>query len=158
MTTRFIQAVIAIQEYVVRGDGPIAVGEARPMEYMDGGYIMYPLTFCALVVLFLSARAAWRIWGAGAGTPGAIRAQVDGILFWGSYAVVVGVLGTVVGIAVSAQAVEAVGEVHTQLLWGGIKVALIPTIFGLLYFLGAALIWFGLRYVLRKRMRNRAAA
>jgi len=158
MTTQLLHVIIAIQDYVVRGDGPVAVGEARPMEYMDGGYIMYPLTFCALAVLFLATRAAWRIWGGGAGTPRAILAQVDGILFWGSYAVVVGVLGTVVGIAVSAQAVEAVGEVPTQLLWGGIKVALIPTIFGLLYFLGAALIWFGLRYVLRKRMLSGAPA
>lgn len=158
MTTQLMSAIIVFQDYAVSGEGPIAVGEARPMAYMDGGYIMYPLTFCALVVLFLSARAAWRIWGGGSGTPGAVRAQVDGILFWGSYAVVVGFLGTVVGIAVSAQAVEAIGEVHTQLVWAGIKVALIPTIWGLLYFLGAALIWFGLRYALRKRMLSSAAA
>ena len=158
MTTPLIHAIIAMQDYAVRGEGPLAMGEALPLEYMDGGYIMYPLSFCALAVAFLSARAAWRIWGRGDATPGAIRAQVDGILFWGSYAVVVGLLGTVVGIAVSAQAVEAIGEVHTQLVWAGIKVALIPTIFGLLYFLGAALVWFALRYVLRKRMLSGAAA
>jgi biopolymer transport protein ExbB/TolQ len=80
-----------------------------------------------------------------AGSDSQLRATIDGSLFWGSYALMLGILGTVVGIAIAAQAVEAVGQVHTQLVWGGIRVSLITTMYGLLVFLGAALVWLGLR-------------
>jgi hypothetical protein len=53
-----------------------------------------------------------------------------------------GVLGTVVGIAVAAQAVEMVGEVHATLVWGGVKVALLPTIWGALILAISAVVWY----------------
>ena len=143
-----------------------AQSEAQLLQYADGGVIMYPLTFCALMVLFLSIRAGWRIWGGALrdgqspgdrGATEAARIQLDGILFWGAYAVVVGVLGTVVGFAVTAQSIEVAGDVPVGIVFGGLQVALIPTVWGLLYFLGAALIWFGLRWVQRKWVLRGAA-
>jgi hypothetical protein len=113
--------------------------------FSDGGFMMYPITLCAIAVLALAGRAAWRI-SVGRSEAGApVRAGIDGVLFWGVYASVLGVLGTVVGITLAAMAVEAVGEVHVALVSGGIKVALITTIYGLLILLLSALLWFGLR-------------
>ena len=79
-----------------------------------------------------------------------VEAGVDGVLFWGGFALLLGVLGTVVGIAVAAQAVEMVGEIHTTLVWGGIKVALLPTIWGALILAVCAVAW----YLLRVRCRS----
>lgn len=150
---------------IYRDDGTVIEGTVSSISYFDGGVIMYPLTFCALVVLALSARAAWKIWGSGfsgvADSPGGAvtsRLHVDGILFWGAMALVLGILGTTVGIAVAAQSVEAVGVVETSLVWGGIRVALLPTIVGLVYFVVAALLWFGLRYAHLRRILAEAAA
>jgi biopolymer transport protein ExbB/TolQ len=48
------------------------------------------------------------------------------------------VLGTLIGVMVAAHAIEAVGEVHATLVWGGIRVALITTVTGVLVLAPAA--------------------
>ena len=114
--------------------------------FSDGGFMMYPISFCAIMVLILTVRTAWRMNADEPGLGALARGTIDGVLFWGGYAVVLGVLGTVVGISIAAEAVEVVGRVETTLVWGGIKVSLITTIYGLLVLLGAGLLWFGLRH------------
>ncbi|HUF75995.1 MAG TPA: MotA/TolQ/ExbB proton channel family protein [Longimicrobiales bacterium] len=113
--------------------------------FSDGGFMMWPITLCAVAVVALAGRAAWRMRSGSTEPLAAVRAGIDGVLFWGAYASVLGVLGTVVGITIAAQAVEAVGEAHARLIGGGIKVALITTIYGMLILLGGAPLWFGLR-------------
>lgn len=113
--------------------------------FRDGGFMMWPITFCAIAVVALAGRAMWRMRAGSTEPMAAVRAGIDSVLFWGVYASVLGVLGTVVGVLLAAQAVEAVGEVHVALVSGGIKVALTTTIYGMLILLGGALLWFGLR-------------
>jgi hypothetical protein len=67
------------------------------------------------------------------------------ILFWGGFAMITGVLGTLVGIVVSAQSVEMAGSVSTALVWGGIKVAMLSSAFGTLVFAASGLLWFALQ-------------
>ena len=111
----------------------------------DGGFMMLPITFCAIVVVALAGWTALRTKAQDPGLGALARDVIDGALFWGGYAWVLGVLGTVVGISIAAQAVEAVGGGHATLVWGGIKVSLITTIYGLLVLLGSSLFWFELR-------------
>lgn len=72
------------------------------------------------------------------------ESAADGVLFWGSFAFIAGLLGTIVGIYQAARAVEAAGAVSTSVLWGGFKMTLITTQFGLIVLLLSALLWFGL--------------
>ena len=147
--TSLYPALIAVQEtFMVNGETFSAQLPIFSFRYM--GFMQYPITFCALMVLVLAGRAAWRMRSEEAGTQGLIRSTIDGSLFWGGYALVLGVLGTVMGITLAAHAVEAVGEVHTSLVWGGIKVALSTTIYGLLVFLASGLVWYALRHVHRR--------
>ncbi|HSM08087.1 MAG TPA: MotA/TolQ/ExbB proton channel family protein, partial [Gemmatimonadota bacterium] len=68
--------------------------------------------------------------------------EIDAVLFWGVWVVVIGLLGTFVGIYQAAGALEMVGgAASASLIWGGIKVALTTTLFGLLVFSVAALLW-----------------
>lgn len=113
--------------------------------FSDGGLMMWPITLCGIAVVALAGRAAWRMRSGRTEPLVAVRAGIDSVLFWGVYASVLGVLGTVLGVLLAAQAVEAVGEVHVALVSGGIKVALTTTIYGMLILLGGALLWFGLR-------------
>jgi hypothetical protein len=124
--------------------------------FRDGGYMMYPITLCAIAVLALAGRAAWRMRAASPEPSASVRAGIDGVLFWGVYASILVVLGTVVGITLAAMAVEAVGEVHVALVSGGIKVALTTTIYGLLILLLAAPLWFGLRQWHRRELLSSA--
>jgi hypothetical protein len=110
------------------------------------GFIKWPLTFSLLAVVGLTALSVYRLYRPGAWGDRRTRVWLDAILFWGGFATVSGVLGTVVGIVLAAQSIEAAGEISTTLLWGGIKVALLSSVFGLLILALSSLVWFGLLF------------
>jgi len=140
------QEAYSVSGQVAPAPPPAGLGEM----FRNGGFMMWPITVCGVAVLALAGRALWRMRSESAEPGDAVRAGIDGVLFWGVYASVLGVLGTVVGFSLAAMAVESVGEVHVRLVSGGIKVALITTIYGFLILLLAAPLWFGLRQAQRR--------
>lgn len=115
-----------------------------------GGVAMYPLLVIGVAVVALIVKGARRL-AAGA-ADAAVEIGIDAILFWGAFGVVVGVIGTLVGIVEAARAIEAAGGASAPLVWGGVRVSLITTISALLVFGIAALGWFVLRTVYRRRV------
>ena len=122
------------------------------MEYIweAMGFIRWPIAFALLCVVLLTAYSSARLWRPGAVGDLLTKAWIDAILFWGGFAMIAGVLGTLVGIVIAAQSIEAAGSVSTTLVWGGIKVAMLSSAFGTLILGGSALLWFALQ--LRWRM------
>lgn len=112
--------------------------------FHDMGFMRYPLTFSLLVVLVLSGWTATRLWSREAVADLRTKAWVDAILFWGGFAMVVGFLGTVIGIVLAAQSIEMAGEVSTRLVWGGIKIAMLTSAMGAVILALSGLSWFGL--------------
>jgi hypothetical protein len=112
---------------------------------MSGGVIMYPIFIVAIVVIGYAVAAARRVRAVAGSADPRLEATIDGVLFWGIFAVVLGVLGTLLGIVQAAQAIELAGGVDARLAWGGVRVALPPTIVALVIFGAAALAWFALR-------------
>lgn len=121
--------------------------------FAQGGVIMWPLLLIALVIVALDVWAFARTRGMDAPDP-VLETGIDATLFWGAWAGVVGLLGTFVGIYQAAGFIEQAGAINAGLIWGGIKVALTTTIFGLLIFTLAGITWF----ILRTMYRRRAAA
>lgn len=109
------------------------------------GFIRWPLAFSMVAVAALTVWSAARLFRPGASADLHTKAWLDAILFWGGFAVISGVLGTLVGIIIAAQSIEAAGAVRATLVWGGIKVALLSSAFGVLILALAALIWFVLQ-------------
>ena len=75
------------------------------------GVIRWPLTFSLLVVVALA------LWSLAlvrrSAMPGRhAKAWIDAILFWGGFAAISGVLGTLVGIIITFQFIELAGEVR----------------------------------------------
>lgn len=122
------------------------------------GVMRYPLGFSMLMVLGLTAWSSVRVFTWSTGADLRTKAWIDAILFWGGFAVICGVLGTTVGIIIAAQSIEAAGTIQTTLVWGGIKVALLTTVFGILILAVASLAWFGLQLKWRFRVADEAAA
>lgn len=60
----------------------------------------------------------------------------------GTFGVVTGILGQLVGLFAAFDAIEQAGEVAQGLLAGGLKVSTITTIYGVLIFLFSLLLWF----------------
>lgn len=110
--------------------------------FSRGGIMMWPMLAVAIGILVLAVRAAARLHGGG---PTDVDRWLQAILFWGAMAVLLGLLGTVVGVVVMAQAISLAGSVEPPLVWSGFAVSLITLVFGLLIFLFAAFAWFGLR-------------
>ena len=108
------------------------------------GVMRWPLAFSLLAVVALA------LWSFRLVKPDAMpdrhaKTWIDAILFWGGFAVVTGVLSTLVGIIIAAQAIETMGGLSAGLVWGGIKVALLSSALGTLILAVASLLWFGLQ-------------
>lgn len=116
------------------------------MELMyQGGYMMWVILAATLLILSLAAWAGVRT-AKLSGPNAVVETAIDAVLFWGVWVVVIGLLGTFVGIYQAAGVLETVGGAASAgLIWGGIKVSLTTTVFGLLVFSVAALLWMGLR-------------
>jgi len=116
------------------------------------GYIRYPLAIIAIFLLVQTARAMVDLKGdaeEGAG-PGELR--VHTILLWGILGAAVGLLGTLVGIAVMARYLErAAATAEPALIWGGVRVALSSSVVGLLMLGYAAIAWLGLQAARARR-------
>jgi hypothetical protein len=122
------------------------------------GFIRWPLTLSFLAVVILALWSAAKLFRSGATPDLRSKAWVDAILFWGGFAVISGVLGTLVGIIIASQAIEATGDVSTTLVWGGIKVAMLSSALGMMILAFAALLWFALQLRWRLLMAEAAEA
>jgi len=123
--------------------------------FHDGGFMMWPILACAVIVLALATRGGRRLLDAER-SPRA-HAAIGAIPFWGSFAVVLGVLGTVVGWMQIARNVERAGTMNTSLIWGGFGISLITTLFGLLVLAVSLLVWLAL-WLPGKRLAAEATA
>ncbi len=111
----------------------------------DIGFIRWPLMFSFLVVVGLALFSAVRLFRPGATPDLHSKAWLDAILFWGGFASIAGLLATLVGFTIATQSVEAAGEVNITLMWGGIKVSMLGSLFGVLILAFASLLWFVLQ-------------
>jgi sugar lactone lactonase YvrE len=114
--------------------------------FLRGGIIMWPLLALAIGVIALSVRAAvdLRKIGSRDGASSGRPPTLTPILFWGAVALLIGTLGTVVGIVIVAEHASAAGGGGAGLVWGGVGVALITLTFGILIFLLSGFLWLAL--------------
>lgn len=109
------------------------------------GFIRWPLLFSLGVVVLLAAWSCVRLVDPRASADLRTKAWLDAILFWGGFAMIAGVLGTLIGVILAARAIETAGSVSASLAWGGLRIALLSSAAGVLIFSLAALLWFGLQ-------------
>ena len=111
----------------------------------DVGFVRWPLAFSFMAVVGLAVWSAFKLFGPRATPDLRSKAWLDAILFWGGFAAISGVLGTLVGFTIATQSVEAAGEVNVTLMWGGIKVSMLTSLLGVLILAFASLLWFVLQ-------------
>ncbi len=124
--------------------------------WIQMGFIRYPIAFAALAIAILSLYSGARLFGWKAEPDLVTKTWIDAVFFWGVFAAISGVLGTLLGIIMAAQSIEAAGQVAPTLIWGGIKVAILSSAAGMLLLAVSALSWFGLQF--RWRMLQAAEA
>jgi hypothetical protein len=110
------------------------------------GWIRWPLLLSLVSVTGLAAWSGVRLFLLDRQADLRTKAWVDAILFWGGFGMISGVLGTLIGIIIAAQFIEAAnGQMSPAMVWGGIKVALVSSATGMLILAWAALLWFALQ-------------
>ena len=82
------------------------------------GFIRWPISFAVLMIVALSLYSTAQVYKPGAWANLKTKVFIDGSLFWGGFAVVAGLLGSVLGVIMAFQAVEQVGEVSPRLVAG----------------------------------------
>ena len=120
----------------------------------DLGSMRWPMSFSLLMVVLLALWSARQLAGWRAFPDLRTKALVDAILFWGGFATISGLLGSLVGVIVTFQTIESAGEILATDVAVGAKTALLSSSVGLLILGFAALAWF----VLQFRWRLLAAA
>ncbi len=123
----------------------LTIAEQFSRLWNDFGFIQWPLMFSFMAVIGLALFSTVKLFRPGATPDLHSKAWLDAILFWGGFATISGLLGTLIGITIAAQSVEAAGEVNVTLMWGGIKVSLLSSLFGVLILAFASLLWFVLQ-------------
>ena len=124
------------------------------MIWNDVGFIRWPLTFSLFAVVGLGLMSAATLFGRNSTAGLVAKTWVDAILFWGGFAAISGVLGSIIGVIVAFQAIERVGEVEATLVAGGVKVALLSSGLGVMILGFAALLWFALQFRWRLLQAN----
>jgi len=114
--------------------------------FMQGGLMMWFLVIVALVLLGLTIRTVLELLVRGGANTAVVENGLDGLLFWGAVAVVLGVLGQTVGYYKSFSAMAAHGLISFRALWVGLAEGLISSIAGIGLLAVAGVLWFVLRW------------
>jgi biopolymer transport protein ExbB/TolQ len=60
----------------------------------------------------------------------------------GLFTMIIGILGQLLGLVLAFGAIERAGDISPQLMFGGLKVSMYTTLYGILIYLLSILLWF----------------
>ncbi len=81
------------------------------------------------------------------------RKKLKHIKTIGTFGLVTGILGQLIGLYAAFEAIERLGNVAPGMLAGGLKVSMITTIYGVLIFLISLLLWWLLDFIISKKAK-----
>lgn len=119
--------------------------------FIEGGIVfMGLLTLVLLAVLIIGVRQFLLINNGNVSTDQAL-VSIDLIRKVGLFGMVLGIFAQLRGLYQMFDAVQEINNVSPALLAGGLKVSMITTEYGVIIFLIAYLIWFGLKAMIQSK-------
>lgn len=91
----------------------------------------YILALLAIVVLFLTLRAVGRQMRRSSPSPRVLREDLNGLLFWGGVAAIIGFLGQCQGAYLALEVIFQAAEISPNVVAEGFVISFVPTLFGL---------------------------
>ena len=73
----------------------------------------------------------------------------------GLFALITGILGQLIGLYQAFSAIQRAGDISPYLVYGGIKVSMITTLYGVFIYLFSLLLWFVASLIAEKRFETR---
>lgn len=110
--------------------------------YMGGPLFMGILSILLLIVIVISVVFLIKALNRQVNSPVIFRQQLKYIRSVGLFAMVTGILGQLIGLYDAFIAIEAAGDISPALIFGGLKVSMITTLYGIFIYLFSLLLWF----------------
>ncbi len=79
-----------------------------------------------------------------------IRKRLVHVKSIGLFSIITGILGQLIGIYMAFTAIEQAGDISPVLIFGGLKVSMITTLYGTFIYLASLLIWVIIDLVMQK--------
>ena len=123
-------------------------------------FIMGGPLFMSILTLLFILMVAWAIYQA---LPvfrneelifGKVKMRLKHIRSIGLFAMVFGILGQLIGLYEAFSAIERAGDISPGLVYSGLKVSMITTLYGIFIYLISLILWFVLDYLLSKKMTS----
>ena len=114
----------------------------KELFYMGG-----PL-FMSILTILLIMMVLWIVFGFTRGIikkPSNVEKTLQNISYGksiGLFAMITGILGQLIGFYDAFAAIERVGDVSPAMMFGGIKVSMITTIYGIVIYMLSIILWF----------------
>ncbi len=80
-----------------------------------------------------------------------LKSRLKHIKTIGTFALVTGILGQLIGFYGAFEAIETAGDISPSLLMGGLKVSMITTLYGFFIYLFSLLVWFIMDLIIPKK-------
>jgi biopolymer transport protein ExbB/TolQ len=122
--------------------------------YEGGPLFMGILTLILLVILIMGVTNGVAVSKNSSEDNDGLMRRLSRIKSVGLFALVFGILGQLIGLYSGFVQIQAMGNVSPAILAGGIKVSMITTIYGVIIFLIAYLIWFGLVALVERKVHS----
>ena len=72
----------------------------------------------------------------------------------GLFAMITGILGQLIGFYQAFSAIEKAGDISPSLVYGGIKVSMISTLYGISIYLISLMIWFSASVIIERKLEK----
>lgn len=106
--------------------------------------LLFVILVIGVVQIFLIAKRDYK-------SISEVRRRLSYIKSVGSFALVTGILGQLVGLYAAFTAIEQAMDVSPAIMMGGLKVSMITTMYGMLIFLISYLLWLAADYIASMR-------
>ncbi|HEX6982902.1 MAG TPA: MotA/TolQ/ExbB proton channel family protein [Balneolaceae bacterium] len=116
--------------------------------FYAGGLFMPILTLLLLIILAMASYRGIQIVKGNIDFATTFRHQLTQIKSMGLFSLVFGILGQFLGLYQMLSYVESAGDIAPYLIYGGLKVTMISTLYGMIIFLISYIVWLGLDYML----------
>ena len=119
--------------------------------YRGGPLFMGILSFLLLLIIIVSVINTLRI-TSNKFPPERIRMKLSYVKSIGLFAMITGILGQLIGLYSAFDAIEAAGDVSPAMIFGGLKVSMITTLYGVFIYLFSLFIWFILSNIFERKI------
>jgi len=110
--------------------------------HQGGPLFMGILTILLILIVAVTVFFTWMILSGRAVKTTSFPHKLAYLKSMGLFTMITGILGQLIGLLMAFSAIERAGDISPQMVWGGLKISMYTTLYGIGIYLVSILIWF----------------